>query len=154
MSKLQHSKSGKSQSSPKNAKFLLLLLALAEFQHADRKNLKGKSIKSRVGLAQNEEPKFKSSGLSSFARTKHNTHIQYRLSHLYYIILYSFIYIYIHIMFFPGTKVIQNMNWTFWDKVPTLFFTLLKSLGALLLLSTLDFLAIVARRRSVRARAR
>jgi hypothetical protein len=45
------------------------------------------------------------------------------------------------------------MNWTFWDKVPTLFFTLLKSLGALLLLSTLDFLAIVARRRSVRARA-
>ena len=45
-------------------------------------------------------------------------------------------YIQYHV-FFPGTKVIQNMTWTFWDKVPTLFFTLLKSLGALLLLSTL-----------------
>lgn len=88
MSKLQHSKSGRSQSSAKNAKFLLLLLALAEFKHADRKDGKGKSIKSRVDLAQNEEPKFKSSGLSSFSRTKHSTHrhIQYILSHLHYVI--------------------------------------------------------------------
>jgi hypothetical protein len=101
MSKLPHSKSGRSQSSAKNAKFLLLLLALAEFQHADRKNGKGKSIKSRVDLAQNEEPKFKSSGLSSFSRTKHNTHIQYTLSHLYIYIIYNInIYIYNNIIIY------------------------------------------------------